>query len=248
MENKQLPNEVSQLGSPLAEYHRSHVLLFSSLILLIGGLVMAFIIITGQAKDWDAWQIVVGLAIGVGGIGGGIFGIRKFIRERGARILIFAEGLAEINDTQTSIIRWDEIKNVTISRTSDFSIQSLFTPFAQTLEFTVELNNGTKRTFTQEIKDHKRLGETILQETTKRLLPSAIESFKKGQTVTVGRLTVSQQGFVEGNKTIPWSEVKEITIRGESAFLDGTTKVIPDTTPNYSVLLGLIDYAIKNRS
>ena len=248
MENKRLPNEVSQLGSPLTEYRRSHVLFTSPLLLLIGGLFMAFILITGRAKDWEFWQILVGLAIGVGGIWGGVAGIRKFIRERGARILIFPEGLAEINDSQTSMIRWDEVKSVTISRTSDFSIQSFFNLFAQTLVFEVELKNGTKRTFTQEISNHKKLGETIRQETTKKLLPIAIEAFDKGQTVIFDSFAVSQQGFSHGNKTASWDKVKGFIIREDSVFMEGPAILIPDTTPNYSVLLELIDYARGNRS
>jgi hypothetical protein len=247
--DRQLPNEVSQLGSPLAEYRRSHVLLFTPLFLLIGGGVMAYIFVTGQAKDWELWQMVVGLAIAVGALVGGISGIRKFMRERDIRVLVFSEGVAEINGTQTSMIRWDEIKTVTISHTQDLSIQSFLNLFGRTLEFAVELNNGTIRTFTQEIEDHKKLGETIVQETTKRLLPNAIEAFDKGRAVTVGKFSVSQQGFVEGNKTIPWSEVKGVTIRGgDSAFLDGTTKIIPAQTPNFAVLLELIGHALKNRS
>ena len=262
--DKQTPNELSQFGKPLAEYGRSLGVLVSNTIFLALGLflVISFvmIIVTGEIKDMGFGEIAIFLVISIGTLWIGISGVRKFIADRGTRILVFTDGLAEVNDTQTKIFKWDEIKTVTVSYTKDESVQAwlikpLFSIWSwvsgvafveNSPTFTIELNNGGNQTFTQETKDHKILGNTITKEVTNRLLPKAIEILSNNQTISFGEFRVNQQGIAENNKNISWSEVKGITVSGNTASLDGTTKTIPDTTPNYNVLLGLVEYAIKN--
>jgi hypothetical protein len=259
--DKQLPNEVAQFGQPLAEHGRSLGGLFSQMIFGVIGVGMIAFAVAGQVKDIALYQRALGLFVGGFGVFIAVSGIRKFMEHRNTRIQVFADGLAVISDTGTKIFRWDDIKSVIIEYTKDESVQSMFIKPLMSIStwifgvwsdeniptFNVELKDKTILTFSQDIRDHKKLGDTILKEATNRLLPVAIEAFDKGETVTFYKFNVSQQGFAEGNKTVTWDQVKGITVDKDSATLNGAAKTIPVTTPNYNVLLGLINHALKPR-
>jgi hypothetical protein len=245
----QSPDIISELGQPIKEYGRSYTVLLSFAAYAIIGLLM--LIYGLSSGSWLPSLVAIIALVGL------TVGVLKFMNERNSMVKVFADGIAEIGGAQDKTIRWGNIESISISRQPD-DIISIIDFFGSKLTFNIEANEGVKLSFSQAIWNHVELGRTVIQETTKRLLPKAIELFDGGKTVSFGEFSISKQGFTSGDKTIKWDNMKGIAIPEDTAFVDSLLVVnqmtfvdvptgrIFDTTQNYDVLIRLLKYAIKN--
>lgn len=229
------------LGTPMAKYTRNvgrHALglIVSGMIIAIG---VAMVFGGGAAAASGEGDAAIFLIMGlIYGVPGALWFI-SILRKRGLRVLVFPEGLAYTRRSRTEIIRWDEVAAVWQGITR---VQHTFT----VRSCKMQLDDGRKYTFNNALRNVTELIATVQQEVTPRILARASEAYDAGETIPFGKLGVSKAGISRGKQTLPWDQVRRvtvdkgvITVRKQGSLLKWTSVPVAEM-PNFFVFASLV--------
>ncbi|MCB0214049.1 MAG: hypothetical protein KDJ52_32225 [Anaerolineae bacterium] len=196
----------------------------------------------GVFACWGTFGLIVG-GLGLAG------GIKAFI-ERDLGVQVFSEGLIYTKSGKHTLVRWDDIAAVWQEATT---YKSYGVTTYTMRKFTIQLQDGRKFRFDNIFEKVESLGETIQNQVTKHQLPQAIQSLKKGATVSFGeKLAVSAQGLSNSNEIIPWSQVQSvrvnqgvITVQKQGKWLNWSSVKVANT-PNVFVFLALVETILSS--
>lgn len=140
--------------------------------------------------------------------------------------------------------RWDDITEV--YETIIYRDQRMRHP--RWWRYTVHRSAGEPIKLDNALQHPQKLGLTIQKEVKQRRLPQAVEIYKSGETVKFGpQIGLNRQGFVSGQKLLPWAEVADIsfsrlgTLEIKQQGQRGVWKVIPHPKiANYPTLKALL--------
>lgn len=232
-----IPAEAHGLGTPTAEYTsniiRQAFSLVVSAILTIMGVVAILHALSAALSGGSDALLFSGLGL-VYALPGALWFIST-IRKRGLRVLVFPAGLSLTKGGKTEIIRWDDVEIV--RQTIRKNQYTTFTAYS----CTVQLHDGSKYTFNNALRNVDQLISTIQQESTHRILSRVSEAYDAGQTIPFGKLSVSKAGISKGNNTLPWDQVKGVTVNNgvvtikKQGSLFKWTSVTVAETPNFYV-------------
>jgi len=239
-----IPAEANDLGIPTAEYTRNIIrqalsLVVSAILTIMGVATILHALSAALSGGSDA-LLFSGLGL-VYALPGALWFIST-IRKRGLRVLVFPEGLFLTKGGKTEIIRWDDVEVVrqTIRKSQyTFTVHSC----------TVQLHDGSKYTFNNALRNVDQLISTIQQESTHRILSRVSEAYDAGQTIPFGKLSVSKAGISKGNNTLPWDQVKGVTVNNgvvtikKQASLFKWASVTVAETPNFYVFAYVVGSA-----
>jgi hypothetical protein len=236
-----IPAEANGLGAPTAEYTRNGVrqalnLVGSVFVISIGAMTMFGGLATALSGGGDAF-LFIGLAVVY--VLPGLWWFISTLRKRGLRVLVFPEGLAYTRRGKTDVIHWDDVATVLQAITR---MQHTFT----VRKCTVQLQDGSKYTFNNTLRNVEQLINTIQQQITPRILERVDEAYEAGQAVPFGKLSISQAGISKGSKTLPWDQVKRvtvdkgvITIRKQGGLLKWASVNVAET-PNFFAFASMV--------
>lgn len=236
-----IPAEANGLGAPTAEYTLSASrqvlnLLASLVVTMIGMGTMGGGLSAGLSGSGDVF-LFIGLALVY--VVPGLWWFISTLRKRGLRVLVFPDGLTYTRHGKTDVIRWDDVATVLQAITR---VQYTFT----VRKCTVQLQDGNKYTFNNALRNVEQLINTIQQQITPRILERVDEAYEAGQTVPFGKLSISRAGISQGNKTLPWDQVKRvtvdkgvITIRKQGGLLKWASVNVAET-PNFFAFASMV--------
>jgi len=141
----------------------------------------------------------------VGGSGWGAVEIRKLLKNRNMRVLLFEEGFVSIRQEQVFVCRWDEVASVFEG--------TIFANDACVRSCTVYKRSGeewTIRNDTELISGFPRLVKAVIDETKRRLFPRMLAALEAGQSIDFGCLRLTPEGIVYNDRMLPWAELKSI--------------------------------------
>jgi hypothetical protein len=129
-----------------------------------------------------------------------------------------------------------------------------FTYTHTTYFYTIQTTDKTIITIDKTIKGIDQLGQTIQNESTKRLLPKMIAAYDAGQAVSFGPLTLSKERVQYLNNYVSWTELEDVQIvKGFVIFKNYDKRfdwanVPASEIPNLFVFLSLIDHVVGVKS
>jgi hypothetical protein len=240
----EIPAEAYQLGKLRQDFRLSRVQLAACiatviiLLVTIGGLGLLTFPRALAPQNGTDWVCLAGIVMGVAGVGGwGAREIRKLIRNRHMRVLIFEEGLVAFQEGRVFVCRWDEIAWV--------RDEVLMQNDAFIIRCTVMTRSGQQWSLRNDVDltEVPRILDYLINETKQRLVPRLLAELEAGQVVEFGDLKLSPEGVVHGERVLPWAELKSIasdsfrvTIEQRGAWV--TWGTVPNgAVPNRFVLV-----------
>ncbi len=240
-----IPVEAQALGTPTAEHlpsaARQRGNRISGIVLIVIGLGGVLVgILLSTATD-DSFMLCFSAA----GLIGALLGVLLLVasRRQDQRVLVFPEGLSYTKRGKTNIIRWDDVAsfsyNVTRQRRA-----------GTTHVYTVRLTDERKYVFSDALANIVGLGNTIREETTRRILPRVLEAYNADETISFGKLSISKAGITKGKQTLPWDQVKGVKVERGFVSIQKEGKrprwasVGVAETPNVFVFLALAEQIV----
>jgi len=156
----------------------------------------------------NATDFVMLAGIFVALVGGGSWGaweLRKLLKNRNMRVLLFEEGFVSIRQEQVFVCRWDEVASVFEG--------TIFANDACVRSCTVYKRSGEEWTIsndTELISGFPRLVKAVIDETKRRLFPRMLAALEAGQSIDFGCLRLTPEGIVYNDRMLPWAELKSI--------------------------------------
>ena len=244
--------EAMSLGEPIAEYVPTVANTkggkIAGLIVSVAG---AIAIVYGVIAMFSDTRV---FCVPLGGIVLAWFGVRSYrqaIRQSGRRVAVYAEALAHTQDGAATVYPWDCIKEVREAIVTEVDDRTHVSVTTHT--YTIVDDAGRQESFDDKIAGIQRLGGTILQEVTRRLLPKAQAAYDGGQTLTFDKFSLSKAGLSNGEETLPWEQVESVALRagrievkekGEQQLWE---IVRASEVPNLHVLLALSQALTKGQ-
>jgi hypothetical protein len=236
--SSQLPAEALQFGPPLAEYKPGIVGRVLAAIIGVGTAVFGLFLFT-QGSDAIVFALILLAFAGLCAW--------SFFSNLGRRVLVFPAGLVASAGGKTDVIRWEQIAGVWQSVTKQY-VNGV--PTGTQRIYTIQTATGRRLKFTNAYGKVANLGETIQNETFKRMMPAAVAAYNAGGVVAFGPLSVSPQGLSNSKETLPWSQIKGVQIsRGyisvnkQGKWLAWSSQPVAKI-PNVFVFLTLVDNII----
>lgn len=161
------------------------------------------------------------------------------------RIHIFTNGFIRANGSKIDVVRWEQIEAIW-----QRSVRSRYGSTSHT--YTVMRGDGLKMKFNSLIKRVGDLGSALQDQVSRLQTPRAIAAYNSGNTVMFGKISVSMQGISNGSKTLPWNEVSAVTLKRGYVTVQrqggwSMNWASVSDTPNYHVLLNLVNHARQGR-
>jgi hypothetical protein len=207
----------------------------------IGGIILC---VTLPIFSSDITSTGLFVVFGLAAIGGGFYMLYRAWNNAAINVHVYTDGLISITRQGTDIFPWNQIATTWQQVTKNYT-NGIYS--GTTHVYIIQRRDGLKAVFNDAIGKVESLGDTIRQETLKYLVPQALEAFAAGQQLYFGKLLISQQGISNGVETVPWSEVKSvslnngvITVSREGKWL-AWSNVSVSQTPNVFIFLALVD-------
>jgi hypothetical protein len=163
------------------------------------------------------------------------------------RAVVFEEGLAYTQNNVTELVRWDDVTAFWYDVTH---VQQSGRTASTSHVYTVERNDGKKLIFKDTLGNIVKLGETIRDETTRRLLPRAVQALQAGETISFGKIAISKEGISQGKDTVPWDQIENIRLNRGIVAITWKDKRLKWSsirvreTPNVFVLLAIVNQVV----
>ncbi len=238
----------TQYGAAIGEYRRSKASIFliiCGIALLAAGVFFAAVAPTLSGGQSDASGLFAEVLVGVLFIAAALYAFWTVFSWRGAHAQLFERGFVLSRAGKTMDARWEDIASVTqyVVRMRYYGI-----PVWTSHRYDVTLNNGDAFRINNGFARVGKLGEAVQRMSTNVLLPRAIAAYTSGAVLPFGKLSVSQAGISNGQETLPWSDLNQLTFQNGSVILTRKGKRVRWTaapirkTPNVYVLNGLVGY------
>jgi hypothetical protein len=201
-----LPSDPADLRTPTAEYEAglSKPLLYAALALALTVIAILLASIPLLFSN-PAWIVLAVLCCSLPGCcfaAVGVFWCLDAIRSIGTRVMVFRDGLAVRRLWSSQFYPWDKMVVIWNSGNHAHVGGKARSPCS----YRIVMNDG-RHLALHHISGLGKLGQTIEEETSRRLLPAALEQYNQGKTICFGRLSVNNQGVVKGTSTLPWGEL-----------------------------------------
>jgi hypothetical protein len=147
---------------------------------------------------------IVAALIGAPLLGAG-WGIRKLLKTRNSRVLLFEEGFVSIRHDQVFVCRWDEVASVFDG--------IIFASDAYVRWCTVYKRSGEEWTIRNDrelVHGFPQLVRALNDETNRRLVPQMLAELEAGHSLDFGAVTLTPEGIAYDNRLLPWSELKRV--------------------------------------
>ena len=195
------------LGRRIASYHPVDP--SPAMLLALGGVSICSLLlgITGWLSDWPSrWLLVAGLV----GLLFSAMALRRRRTER--RIDLYQRGICLTKGRRHAIVLWDDVREL-------YQI-----PIYRPLAFLSRDSAPCGWSYRLFCRDGRKLhlsgydgihglGRRMQRETSRRMMPLAIDSFQAGYVVRFGRrVAISDEGVHLGFKCHSWHEVADITV------------------------------------
>ncbi len=235
-----------QYGAPIGAYGGS---IFARVSVGIVGVVMALIGIvafipssgTADSTGDSSSPIFAGIIW----IAVALFCFWRLFSWRGARAQLFEQGFVISRAGKTTAARWEDVVSVTQKavRHRRYGV-TIWTSYV----YTISLANGEKVRVNNAFGKTAQLGDAIQRMSANALLPRAIASYKSGASLPFGKISISVAGISNGKETVPWSNIKQLTVQNGAVIIKRNDKLLNwvrtpvAKTPNTYVLTALVEY------
>jgi hypothetical protein len=257
VQQDQIPLEIQgiaaayQLGSPQKSYRPQKQATLYRFVgfcgLTVGSLIVISFFMTYSALP-DAlavWQILLIPVVGVTWLLLGFWIL--FSSASRANIFVCPAGLIYVR-RKAEVIRWDQIERIwkDIRMSKQTVVERLYT---------LRRSDDTLFLFTSELQDVEKLGQLVEEEVTRRLLPRAIAVYRAGAPVVFDEVVVSVRGIgiKEGRRLLYWDDLAKIDVDETTCTFYKVGEqgkwatIMVASIPNVKVLVGLIEYARRER-
>lgn len=144
--------------------------------------------------------------------------------------------------------RWEEITSIKVRITRQYA-NGVYT--GTTHEYMLVNNQNGRVTINEGFQKVVELGEVIESSVFPLLYEPAAEQYNQGKPVAFGPVVISKLGLHFGKKTIPWEEIKEVSLqrgdlkvsRKEGGWFSGASVPAP-VIPNLRVLLAILKQVV----
>jgi hypothetical protein len=198
-----------------------------------------------------------GLFIGVGAflVLGSAYELFLVARHIGLRVALHHRGLAIFRGDQASVVPWDEIQTVRHKQAAPITFEDTLGSILDGSQsvYTLRTTSGERFVLDSFLRDHQTLGGAIRGQTTLRLLPQALHTYKIEGRVQFGKLAVSLEGLSKGSKMLPWYDVECIIVQNGFVFVkkrDGRLAwfgVRMSKVPNLYVYLAMVQQILDSQ-
>ena len=237
---------ISHLGEPLAEFRVGgrwliQKLIVAPLLVLLGLAIDIGILWVGAIHFLKL--LIIGLLLSIGGF---MIAVRTY-RSRGLRVLVYPEGLVQLQRSQNEAFFWDEI--VEVRRKKVEGHWAWIWQGAKIL--TLKRTNGRQVAFDDSLPKLEELGQIVENQSLPYLLPPALDQLETGATLQYGKLRLDLHGLVYEKELLPWREIKEIKVSEDSITISKKGKwltwqsVSADGVANYHVFRALVGYMLR---
>jgi hypothetical protein len=126
-------------------------------------------------------------------------------------IILYQDGLVDCRQGQPVITRYQDITNLFLSVVVRQGILNYVV--------TLETHNKKKIKIDEHVADISHL-RTLLEEQLVQLqLPNAIASYRQGQPLKFGPLTLTQEGLSVGKRMLPWTEFEAADVQRRGNYV-----------------------------
>lgn len=238
----------TEYGASIGEYRGSKARIF---LIICGVALLAlgvfFVAVTAglASEPNNASGVFAGGLVCVVFIAGAVYAFWTVFSWRGAQAQLFERGFVIARAGKTVAARWEDIASVTqyIIRMRYYGI-----PVWTSHKYTVALNNGDSLLINNGFGKVGKLGEAVQRMSANVLLPRAIAAYNSGAVLPFGKFSVSQAGISNGQETLPWSDLNQLTFGNGNVLIMRKGKRLRwaatrvRQTPNIYVLTGLVSY------
>ncbi len=227
-----LDQKLSDLGDVLNEYtypkdyHDAMqylVVLLATAGVTIIGLSFAYGIMNNQ---WMQLPICIGLSLPF--LGGGFLLFQKAKHDKKLRFFVHEHGFVHKTYKQTSIVRWDEVKDfwLQFKKITSRSTQGPLTLTKTFYKISGDLvtEEGSAIKFKHAGGDIENFGHLIEQLNQKiifeRKVPQYEAMLAKGEAVQFNGLTITAEGFAQPKKTLAWEDVDSVNFSLDSFYIE----------------------------
>ncbi len=160
-------------------------------------------------------------------------------------ILLYEQGLAVRNRRGIRTWRWTEILSLKTRLTRNYT-NGIYT--GTTHAYTLMDRQNEKLVLNDAIAKVEELAASIEQNIFPLLYAPAAQQYNNGQALEFGPVAISKTGMYFGKKTIPWEEIKEVSLHhGELKISQKTggwfsgARLPAPAIPNLQVLLAILN-------
>lgn len=259
MSLSRIPTEAYTLGNLVAKFKfrpNRYDLAFTRGLLIAGGLLAC----GGQLVIIDepnrTGSIVLAVGLGMLLVAAAYAAVTALLR-RNDRVLVYEHGLVDLRRKKTTVLRWEDIEAVrqAVTPEQQFFFSSvgalpLPVPTDVKLRYFIYVmgRDGERIEYRDDtVRKVDQLGRILMQETTVRLLPAALETFQKGGTLDFYTLSLShQEGVTRDGETLPWDDVAAISFKRGQIFVQkqgqkkSWARVYVGQTNNVYVFAGIL--------
>ena len=114
-------------------------------------------------------------------------------------LILFPEALARTGGEAPEIFRWSDVREV----------YTFVNPFAG--KHRIVAQDGRKLEIDASVRDGKKLGQTVQKTLFDRMLPAAVKSFDRSETLTFGPLRLDQNFLYYKDKRLAWNEIAKMS-------------------------------------
>jgi hypothetical protein len=158
-----------------------------------------------------------GLFIGVGAVMllGSAYLLFLVRRNSDVQVSLHLHGLTIQRGDRTSVLAWDEIDVVWHMQAANLRFQDHLASMIDGSQsvYTLSGPGGERVVLNSTLQHHETLGAAIKLETTSRLLPEAIRTYRVEGRVEFGRLAVDREGLSKGSRLLPWTDVGSVAVQ-----------------------------------
>ncbi len=242
------------LGAPHTKYRTKNekVMAFLAILYMLYLIILVsaifFIFISDTQKTWFVWLVWLFFTLTFAIC---IWLFTSMLAAPRIEVFVCPAGLIYSKKNLLEAIRWDQVEaywqDISISHDSDTS---------DTYKYSVQRNDGAKFEFPDEIADIKQLGELIVQQVERYLLPRTIAAYYAGIPITFGDIIVKQQEISvdRSRKLLAWNEIESLNLTEETIdiYRKGNEsawhhqRIAQIASPG--VLRGLMNHIIEERA
>ncbi|GCE16123.1 DUF6585 family protein [Tengunoibacter tsumagoiensis] len=241
-----LPDEVYeqasiyQLGSMTGLFMPTFSNLFVLIGIVIGSIIIDLILLIGIIYFTGVviyYLALFPLFVLIGAIGA--------FPNHNLRIYVFDNGLLRAKGKRYEVARWDEITEVWQKSGRNSYRISAFTCL-------LKLQDGRTLKLTDAVRFVHYLAGIVQEEVGAKLLPTALLTYKSGETVRFGKINVNIQGINNGKELVPWNQVDSLFAKEGQLFVQKHGRLLKwsvvkvNEIPNLGVLAALVDSIVKD--
>ena len=154
--------------------------------------------------------------------------------------VLYEDGLAVNRRQGLQVVRWNQVDWVKQAITRHY-YNGVYT--GTTHLYTIATQDQVKIQLSDQLSKIEDLGKAVQQGVSGALWPRYLRALQAGQRLTFGPLGLDSQKLYSGNKELPWSEIKAISIKKgiisvkkEKGWFNWASVTVPQI-PNFFIFL-----------